>query len=268
MSSPAFLKVLQLSDTHLFGDSFARLMGVNTYDTLAKVIDFSQSQNERPDYVLLTGDLSQDESLQSYNRLSAAVKKYECPVLYLPGNHDNKVLMREAFFVPGSAILKSDSQIIGSWQIIMLDSKVEKRVDGRLSNSELERLDGLLAMHADKYTLICVHHHPLNIGSSWMDSIKLQNGQELFAILDRYKQVKILACGHVHQESQQEHKGIAVMSSPSTCVQFTPGSDDFALDELLPGYRWFELYEDGTFKTGVKRLNNVDIHLNREAKGY
>jgi Icc protein len=243
-------------------------MGVNTYDTLAKVIDFSLSQSEHPDYVLLTGDLSQDESLQSYNRLSAAVKKYECPVLYLPGNHDNRSLMQESFFAPGSAVVKADSLVIEPWQIIMLDSKVDKRVDGRLSDAELERLDNLLSLHSDKYALICVHHHPLAIGSSWMDSIKLQNSDALFAILDKHKQVKAVASEHVHQESQQELNGVSVMSSPSTCVQFRPGSDDFALDELLPGYRWFELYADGSFKTGVKRLSNVDIHLNREAKGY
>ena len=41
------------------------------------------------------------------------------------------------------------------------------------------------------------------------------------------------------------------MSSPSTCAQFLPNSDDFALDVRSPGYRWLELSDNGAMHTKV-----------------
>ncbi len=42
-----------------------------------------------------------------------------------------------------------------------------------------------------------------------------------------------------------------MMSTPSTCAQFLPNSDDFALDSRPPGYRWLELSSDGSISTRV-----------------
>ena len=41
------------------------------------------------------------------------------------------------------------------------------------------------------------------------------------------------------------------MSTPSTCAQFLPRSDFFALDERPPGLRWLELHADGRIETEV-----------------
>jgi Icc protein len=44
------------------------------------------------------------------------------------------------------------------------------------------------------------------------------------------------------------------MSTPSTCIQFKPGSKTFALDDLPPGYRRLDLHADGNIDTAVERL--------------
>ena len=49
------------------------------------------------------------------------------------------------------------------------------------------------------------------------------------------------------------------MSTPSTCMQFKPGSKDFALDDLAPGYRRIELFADGRIDTEVLRLAGSDL---------
>jgi Icc protein len=61
--------------------------------------------------------------------------------------------------------------------------------------------------------------------------------------------------GHVHQASDHLRNGIRLMSTPSTCSQFRPNSDDFAVDERPPGYRWLELYPDGTIETEIRWLD-------------
>jgi Icc protein len=45
------------------------------------------------------------------------------------------------------------------------------------------------------------------------------------------------------------------MSSPSTCTQFRPNSDDFALDVRPPGYRWLDLTANGKIQTKVVWLD-------------
>jgi Icc protein len=51
-------------------------------------------------------------------------------------------------------------------------------------------------------------------------------------------------------------------------VQFSPDSDEFALDTRLPGYRWFELTSDGGVKTGVNRLTGYEDDIDYTSSGY
>ena len=57
--------LVQLSDSHLFGEADGALLGMNTRDSLQKVIDLVLAQQPQIDLVLATGDLSQDGSFAS-----------------------------------------------------------------------------------------------------------------------------------------------------------------------------------------------------------
>jgi Icc protein len=61
--------------------------------------------------------------------------------------------------------------------------------------------------------------------------------------------------GHVHQESHHIIDGVEWMSTPSSCVQFKPGSKEFALGSEAPGYRHLSLYADGRIETAVHRVD-------------
>ena len=66
----------------------------------------------------------------------------------------------------------------------------------------------------------------------------------------------------------REHLGVQVMATPSTCVQFKPNSDDFALDTLSPGWRELELKADGEIATQVRRLAAGSFAPDFNAEGY
>jgi len=74
--------------------------------------------------------------------------------------------------------------------------------------------------------------------------------------------------GHIHQHFAQRRNGIQLLATPSTCIQFLPGSERFALDPVPPGYRWFDLHADGTFTTGVQRLQEIPGEIDPDARGY
>jgi 3',5'-cyclic-AMP phosphodiesterase len=261
------LKILQFTDTHLFANNDGRLMGVDTYSTCQQVMEVAKEQEESPDLVLLTGDLSQDETPASYERLAELVQNFKVPVYFLPGNHDQVDLMIEAF--GKQPMFKAERAIeLDSWQIVLLDSTVPNEVGGHLRADQLELLDRALSANPDKHALIALHHHPLPIGSAWIDQIPADNGQEFFKVVDRHPQVRMVLWGHVHQEYESERNGVLLRATPSTCVQFLPGSESFGLDKRMPGYRWIRLDGDGMITTGVERLPDGPIGLDPQANGY
>jgi Icc protein len=106
------------------------------------------------------------------------------------------------------------------------------------------------------------------MGCRWLDTQVVKNAEAFWRIIDDFSHVRGIAWGHVHQESDQERKGVRLMSAPSTCVQFKPLSSDFAVDELPPGYRWLDLYPDGRIETAVSRVQGVKFAVDMSMKGY
>jgi Icc protein len=112
-----------------------------------------------------------------------------------------------------------------------------------------------IAQHAGRPTLIGVHHPPVRVGSRWLDRLGLQNADELFGAIDRHDQVRGVLSGHVHQACDTRRGPVRVMTTPSTCAQFLPGTERCVMDQRPPGYRWLRLHADGTIQTEVVWLD-------------
>jgi Icc protein len=84
--------------------------------------------------------------------------------------------------------------------------------------------------------------------------VGLQNADEFLALTDRSHAVRAMLWGHVHQGFESRRKGVRLLSVPSTCAQFLPHSDQFAIDPSPPGYRRLTLRADGTIDTEVLRV--------------
>ena len=101
-----------------------------------------------------------------------------------------------------------------------------------------------------------MHHPPLPVGSAWLDAVGLTNAGEVLAVLDRHPSVRLVLSGHVHQAFEGRHGDVRVFATPSTCAQFTPGTERCVMDLKPPGYRWLELQPDGALRTEVKWLED------------
>jgi len=84
------------------------------------------------------------------------------------------------------------------------------------------------------------------MGSKWLDTVGLRNGDEFLERLRMLGRVRALAFGHVHQDYDDVYEGIRILATPSTCAQFKPGSDEFAVDDKPPAYRRLTLSADGS----------------------
>jgi Icc protein len=99
--------------------------------------------------------------------------------------------------------------------------------------------------------LVAMHHHPLPMGSAWLDGVALRDADAFWDIIGEHENVRAVVCGHVHQQSERLHNGVLFVSTPSTCAQFLPKSEFFALDERPAAARWLELHPDGRIETEV-----------------
>lgn len=259
------LYIAQITDTHLYADPHGRLMGLDTRHCLQQVVDLTLSIRA-PDLVVASGDLAHDGSPQAYQHLHSCFSRFSAPVYCLPGNHDEASALRANSAC--GRLYNSSSICIGGWLLVFLNSAVPGSEGGHLSETELNELETALSTHPDLPALVWLHHQPVKIGSRWLDTMAVDNPKAFFDIIDRHPQVRAVIWGHVHQTFEQQRKGVQLLATPSTCVQFLPRSKEFAVDMAPPGYRWLELYADGTFDTGVTRLKTIPGEIDLGSRGY
>ncbi|RKF18452.1 3',5'-cyclic-AMP phosphodiesterase [Alginatibacterium sediminis] len=259
------IRLLQVTDTHLFAKDEHNLLGINTSDSYQRVVEEIRHSQQSYDWVLATGDLSQDHSKDSYRRFANITRQLEKPCFWLPGNHDFRP---HTTALSESGIIDAKHLISEHWQIIMLDTQVTGKPMGLLSSEQLEGLATALQQYPEKSVLICMHHQAVPVGSRWLDQHNLKNADEFFQVVAGCSKVRAVLFGHVHQNFEMEHRGIAFMASPSTCIQFLPLSAHFALDHQQPGWRYITLKSDGTISTRVCRLAERTFLPDPDSKGY
>ena len=250
MTRDRALTVLQISDTHLHAAADSRMRGVTTYATFLAVLEHAQRDPRWPvDAILATGDIVQDESRAGYERFRTVLEPLGVPVYSIPGNHDDPKLMGE-ILASGSFQLGGELRH-GPWSIVLLSTFLAGEDAGGLGPARLQGLRQALAAHAGQHVLVVMHHHPLPMGSTWLDGVALRDAPAFWSVIDASPGVRGVVCGHVHQAADRMRNRVRFLSTPSTCAQFLPGSDFFALDDRPPGMRWIQLHADGRIETEV-----------------
>ena len=264
MSQSTALRVIQITDSHLGEQVGERLLNLDTDESLQAVLALIAKEQQDPDLLLATGDIANHANLPAYQRFAAMTNHVAPDVLWLPGNHDDPDLILQALGEP-----MAKTAHLGNWTILMLDSTARGQVGGSFSEQELAFLREQLAAAGDNHVLVCLHHHPVDVGCAWLDEQRVSNAEAFFEVLDSSSQVRGVLWGHIHQQIDTERNGVKLMATPSSCIQFAPGSDNFKLDRQNPGYRWLNLHQNGDIETGVSRVTDVsfDIHYDN-SEGY
>lgn len=246
---------VQISDTHLFADPKRKLWDVAPDPLLDRALQSLEELDNRPAFLLVTGDCSSDGSPSSYHRLAEKVARLGVPVHYIPGNHDDPELM--ARILVGRNLhdhqkLTQTFEAFG-WRFILLDSSVPGEDGGALGDAQRAWLRTTLAAQPNAPTIVVVHHNPLPVGSAWLDPMMIADANALHAILDTSAQVRAVLFGHVHQVFEMQRNGAQYLSAPSTFFQFKPKSDHFGRDPKPGGARIVRLNGD-RLRTAVMRF--------------
>ena len=238
------MKAIQISDTHLFADDEFEILGVKSNLTFKDVMKKMINEDcHDANMIFLTGDISQDETVESYQKIAHDLSALNLPIYWIPGNHDNLTQL-EPVFLNAKNFNHKSSLSLPHWHFIFLNTKIDGRNDGQLSLSELKLLKNeITASTPNKKIAIIMHHHPAPVGTPFIDKYILYNNKDFWDIVTGTK-VALIICGHVHSDYQFKHNNIMIESSPATCLQWQKGTTDLKIEKKI-GYKIYHFEQDG-----------------------
>jgi Icc protein len=216
----------QISDLHFLPEGTLAFGRVDTAGCLERAIDHLNALAPAPAAVLITGDLTNDGDASVWAELMSRLGRLRAPVHAVPGNHDDRELMRAAFAhlgrFPAEGPLRFAVEL-GPLRLIGLDSLVPGQPGGRLGPDQLAWLDEQLGRVPERPTLVALHHPPFRTGIEHMDAMMLEDGEALAELVGRHPQVLRVLCGHVHWSIQCRFAGTLGQIGPGVAhaVQLT-----------------------------------------------
>ena len=248
------IKIIQITDLHLNKARELEVNGVNTFDSANKVLGRIKKDENDADCMILSGDLSNDYSKESYNHLMTLLKDFKLPIYLMSGNHDSPSRLRE--LSTANNLHFTNFSAFNNWGVFMFNTKKENSSSGILNDSELLYFDEILENNLYENIIVFLHHHPVLIGSPVMDTMVIENADLLLKRIKKSNKVKAVSWGHVHTEYYETIGSVKLFSTPSTCYQVKEKPKNFIVDtESLPGYRRIVLNNDGSFNTRVVRIS-------------
>ena len=213
----------QISDLHIKRPGKLSYRVVDCAAMLARCVEEILRLPQRPDAIAVTGDLVDFGRVDEYNHLRELLSPLPMPYYLLPGNHDERGALREAF---------ADHAYLRQWQpyvqyaidawpvrIVAIDTVIPGEGGGRLDGERLAWLDRTLAAERGKPTIVLMHHPPFPTLIGHMDRIGLEGSEALAEVITRHPQVERILCGHLHRPIQYRFAGTIASTSPSPAHQ-------------------------------------------------
>ena len=243
------ISLIQITDLHLTENKKTKVKGWSTNKSFEKAVAFIKA-NESPDFIIASGDISNDGTKKSYAAYKKEIVLFEKPVITILGNHDNDENFQTVFGTKLPSVEKIT--LSETWLMIAIDSTSKNKESGHITREQLLALRKLIESNKNKSLLICLHHQPIKMGF-WIDEVGLDNRDQFIECIANQSNIKAILWGHVHHETESKLRSIKMLSAPSTCYQFweTPEKPD----TTKPGYRKINLFESGELDTKVVRLN-------------
>ncbi len=223
--------LVQLSDPHITHPGQLISGRVDTAAALRHAVERVLQIQPRPVAVLISGDLVDAGHPAEYAQLRELLMPLVdagLPLALLPGNHDARGPLQEAFAglttvhrgEPGAAAIQYALDLPGPLRLVVLDSLMPGRPEGGFDEARLAQAQSLLAERPSTPTLIALHHPPHATGLAVMDGMALQHGLAGFeALIARHPQVQRVVCGHLHRMTLGRVAHATSLSAPSTAHQ-------------------------------------------------
>ena len=208
--------IAQMSDIHI---GFApderpeELNRIRFRATLARILEGPN----RPDMMVLSGDITDNGDLESFEKTAALLAECPFPVWPMVGNHDTREALVAAFpqvRFEGDFLHYAVEE--DGLRILLLDTLENGRHGGGFCEARAAWLAAQLDAAPDTPTLIFMHHPPVVSGIEWMDPAPDEAWIRRFgAAVEGRRQILAIHCGHLHRPLMAKFCGIPLGVTPS-----------------------------------------------------
>jgi len=193
--------IVQLSDIHV-GSQFQE-------DVFSKVINEVNELN--PDYIVITGDLTNEGLLKEYKKCKELVSKLKCKkIITISGNHDYRNSGYLAFkkFFPFETINELGKEVV----LVTVGSARPDRNEGEVGYRQNLWIERTMQKFQNKVKILAMHHHLVGVPDTGSDRVTvIDAGDVLRTILDT--KVDLVLCGHKHRPWIWNFKDLSIVNA-------------------------------------------------------
>lgn len=236
------MRIIQITDTHLTGPEDSLSSDIDPWQKLQTILD--ALLQEDIDLLIHTGDICLDQPHEDiYRKYQNRIAAFQCPVIHVPGNHDDASMMKDILSIAHTSFHMSQHE---GYTLLFLNT-----ANGLVQTEDLQRLRGLVDT-SDKPLLIFMHHPPLYAGSMHMDrNYPLQNIEEVWPVIRGSKVPIEIFCGHYHMNRSIKVNNVQVHITPSPFFNIDAAFFEMKKDFTAPAvYRWIRLRQ-GEMRQGL-----------------
>lgn len=254
--------IAHISDFHIVAPPALCYGHSDTRAGLARAVEALNAMSPRPHLVLASGDLVDEPSVEAYATLHTILSELAIPLVLLPGNHDDRAMLANAFsdhgYLSQGGLPANFARDIGDIRLIGFDAVTPGKEYAVATDEALDWLAGMLACAPHRPTMIAMHHPPIITGLAFMDAIQPPWPPRLAAILEANPQVRLIATGHVHRmiDGVLGHARVATAGSTGHQFAFATDLDSPPRVSGEPAMIRLHLWRDGavtSFATPVDR---------------
>jgi len=213
--------IAQITDMHVKPRGEMLSGALDSYANLARTIERVNGWEPRPDLLVATGDLTADGRPEEYAALRELLNGVRMPYLLIPGNHDDREILRTAFadqpWEDGPFLLYA----VDDWplRIVALDTQIPGRHQGSVCAERCRWLDETLSAQPESPTIVMMHHPPFATGIGHLDRMGLVDPDGIGAVVAKHGQIVRILCGHIHRPITTVFAGVPASIAPATSFQ-------------------------------------------------
>lgn len=251
--------IAHLSDPHLCPPGELYQGVLDTRATFTKAL--SQVASFGPDLLILSGDLTEHGAPEEYALARSLLIDLPCPILAIPGNHDDREAFRTGLhglppLIPLTQTGPLHAIAEGGVRVIGFDITVPGDHHGLVTSDHAAWLDAALAAAPATPTLVMTHQPPFATGIGFIDDYRCLGEDLLAATLSNHPQVIAVLSGHVHRFTQTQLAGRPALTAPalstSLALRLAANAEPASFTE--PPALLLHLWRDGRLTTHLQAV--------------
>ncbi len=236
------LRIAHISDTHITGGE--------AYKSYAYDLIVNEVNRGNFDFVIHTGDITNQGLREEYERASYELKKIQKPLVVLPGNHDVRNVgyeLFEEFIGPRNGVFEFRNGVL-----IWVDSTIPDLSDGRIGGRKFRWLKERLEEYSDRrFKIVAAHHHLVPLPNTGRERNVLFNAGDVLDLLIRHD-VTLYTCGHKHVPNVYRVEDLVVDNAGCTSCRKTRRGD-------VNSYNIITLHDDGRIEVRIRRVTGDEV---------